>query len=140
MQKYKNKSGRSGVEEYELDPDGKSIKVTFKNGGQYSYSVDDGNDMYVMSQMHGYADNGEYLNRFINSHQPKYTRLSPGEPTGYRYRGTLKPEDEGIMSKIHSKYIFGKPSIKNQLKQAYEQKLKASSSFKHYQQLRKGKY
>lgn len=126
--RYLNKAGNSGVATYEKGADGKSIIVTFRNGGKYRYSTEDGNDMYVMSQMHAFGDHGEFLNRFINSNQPKYTKLSSGNPSGYRYHGLLKPEYARQMSKIHARYKFGEQpkSMVEQLKGALKAKEKSS--------------
>ncbi len=120
--KYQNKSGRSGVDEFETEKDG--IVVKFKDGSTYRYSVADGNSPYLISQMHAMGNEGQYLNRLINSAQPKYTKLSGGEAVGYKYDNTqLRPEDERAMSKIHAKSSYGKDeSFVGQLKQALHNK------------------
>jgi hypothetical protein len=76
---YQNKSGRSGIKDYEFTQDG--VNVTFKNGSKYHYP-NEGNDIRQMETLHGLLNHGEYANRAINIRNPKFTKLSgpEGEP------------------------------------------------------------
>lgn len=73
MQKYMNKGGDSGVEEYEIGPD--NIVVKFKKTVRtYTYSYESaGKD--AVEIMKEKARNGEGLNEYINRYaRDKYVK------------------------------------------------------------------
>lgn len=65
MQRYKNLSGNSGVEAFELGPG--SIRVKFKDGMVYLYTVRSAGRLHIES-MQQLALDGEGLNAYINRH------------------------------------------------------------------------
>ena len=120
MPEYANKSGKSGIKSYELADDNQSIDVEFKGGGKYRYSTAD-NGAYMTSQLSAMAENGEYLNRLINSANPKFEKLGEDGHTGGERGGDsrkLKPHEQSKMSRIHARYQFGNKEVKTNLKAA----------------------
>ena len=133
--KYANLSGRSGVTDYEVSPDNKSVSVTFKNGKTYTYSAEDNSD-YIISQMAAYGNHGEYLNRMINRDKPAYSiGNSAGRGAPNSGRSTLSAEEEKAMSSIHAKSIFGAPKMS--LQDAVKVALEKTQNQKMYRDLRK---
>lgn len=130
MATYLNKSGRSGVESFDEDDGG--ITVTFKGGGTYRYPIES-NGHYLISQMTSMARNGEFLNRLINSAQPKY---EGGEGGILGHGHLLKEADEKEMSRIHSKFVWRNPSVKAAVKEALEKKMRQTPSYATFKQLR----
>ena len=124
---YKNLSGRSGVTEYEIDPDHQHIDVTFKNGGKYRYPVDS-NGAYTISKMSALGDHGEYLNRYINKNQPSFERLQQGDKAGYRQHD--KNIDEGKVNKIHQRFITSNKGFQDMVKSAMVSKQNDMASWK----------
>jgi len=134
MPKYADKSGRSGIASYQLNPADKSISVTFKNGGDYTYPLE-GNDNYTISRMSAMAENGEYLNRMINHEKPKFVGQKGTPPSG-DMRGFRK-SDELAMRAIHNKYIYGAgKTMVAQLKDALAEKMKNAASYSDWKKLR----
>lgn len=77
MPKYKNLSGRSGVDSYTFNRDG-SITVFFKGGGSYTYSGD-------VEHLDFLADSGIGLNRFLTRNKPAASKKRRSD----RVRATL---------------------------------------------------
>jgi len=113
--KYRNKSGRSGIDEVEYDADQGVIEVTFNDGSKYSYNKEDNGD-YTISRMAAMADNGEYLNRMINHEKPSYSGQSSAPKGDVR---SLRKSDEVSMRAIHNKFLYrGKQSLKQMVREA----------------------
>ncbi len=72
MERYANKSGQSGVAEFELAPD--SITVLFKDGSYYPYTAASAGIQNVLT-MHALAKAGSGLNSYImRSTRKRYAR------------------------------------------------------------------
>jgi hypothetical protein len=128
MTTYKNLSKRSGVAEYDVDPENNHIDVTFKNGGKYRYPVD-GNGAFTISKMAALGDHGEFLNRFINKNQPSFERLNQGDKSGYRQHDNKV--DEGKVDKIHQRFLSSNKGFKDSVKAALVSKQTDLASWKN---------
>lgn len=122
---YQNKSGRSGITNYEFVPGG--INVTFKNSSQYHYPIE-GNDIRSMETMHGLLEHGEYANRLINARNPQFVKLS-GPSTGKMVDNRpYPPHAENVAARAVSRMTPIKEKFAN-LKQSA---MNAATSFKNW--------
>ena len=72
MQRYKNRSGESGVVAYDIDAG--QIIVEFRNGERYLYTEDSAGAANV-AQMQALAEAGHGLSSFISQHvHDRYAR------------------------------------------------------------------
>jgi hypothetical protein len=72
MQRYKNRSGRSGVVAYDIDAG--QIIVQFSNGERYLYTEDSAGAANV-AKMQALAQAGQGLSSFISQHvHDRYAR------------------------------------------------------------------
>jgi hypothetical protein len=129
-EKYQNRSGRSGIDSYELKADG--INVKFKSGDEYFYPESE-NGTNVMGIMHSTADHGEFLNRFINSDKPKYSK---GANTSTPPIGDNRPVNRQQLEKMGDKYLTRNPSVADQLRMAKFRRMQSASNFNQWQQIR----
>jgi hypothetical protein len=130
---YENRSGRSGVESYELLDDG--INVKFKSGGEYFYPTSS-NSTSVMGDMHSMADHGEFLNRYINANQPVFTRGTRPAPTSNDTRALTENDNTKIQA-LTVKFLKRNPSIADQLRMAKWRRLQAAENFDQWKNIRK---
>lgn len=134
-EKYLDKSGRSGISDYELKDTG--INVRFKNGGEYFYGIDD-NGTQTIGEMMSLADNGEFLNRRINKSQPKFQRgantTQPPSPMDSR------PLNDTQVRAISDKFMWRNPSVADQLRGARWSKMQNAKNMQEYQKFRKSRY
>ena len=128
-EKYLNRSGRSGVDSYELKSDG--INVKFKSGDEYFYPEAD-NGSSIIGIMHSTADHGEFLNRFINSDSPKFTKGSNQNPP----IGDNRPVNRQQLEKMGERYLKRNPSVADQLRMAKFRRMQAADNFNQWQQIR----
>ena len=132
-EKYTNRSGRSGIDSYELLDDG--INVKFKSGDEYFYPTES-NSTNVMGDMHSMADHGEFLNRYINSNKPNFAHGTRPTPTNSDTRELTDNDREKIKS-LTDKFLKRNPSIADQLRMAKWRKLQAAENFDQWKNLRK---
>jgi hypothetical protein len=133
-EKYLNKSGRSGVEAYELLGDG--INVRFKSGDEYFYPTES-NGTGLMGDLQSTADHGEFLNRTINREQPKFSKGAHSGPIGDDRK--LTESERTRIGGITDTYMKRNPSVADQLRLAKFKRMAATENFTQWQQLRKGK-
>ncbi len=132
---YKNKSGRSGVSEYEETPEG--LMVRFKsNGKSYFYPIET-NGHYMISRMVAMARNGEYLNRLINAEHPQFDGDMGDNPVA---KIPLRSNDERDMINIHNKFVWRTPSIQAAVKAAQEKKTRSANSYSDFKKARGKKW
>jgi len=129
MQQYQNKSGRSGITDYEFTDDG--VLVTFKNKATYMYPIKD-NDTRSMETLHGLLDHGEYANRLINARQPNFIKVS-GEnaPTG-----DTRPLPSGVEA-ITTKFLSRTKDIADKFKNLKQKAMGAATNFREWLSARK---
>lgn len=128
-QPYQNRSGRSGVAEYELLNDG--INVKFRDGSEYFYP-ESLNGASVMGIMHSTADHGEFLNRFINSDKPKFEKGARPPPIEDN-----RPVDRSKLERMGEQYLKRNPSVADQLRMAKWRRMQAADNYTQWQQIRK---
>jgi hypothetical protein len=132
METYKNLSGRSGVARYKIGDN--DITVEFKNGSTYNYGMDD-NDFNTITKMHALGNDGIFLNRYINSHQPNFTKLNGPTNKSPFNREALRAGDQKKVDKSHDRYMMdNKDRYVNVIKEALKKKEASFSQWKNQRQ------
>jgi len=128
MNQYVNKSGRSGISDYEFVKDG--IMVKFKNGATYKYP-NEGNDLPTMQTLHGLLDHGEFANRLINIRKPNFERVSGNAPIG-----DTRPLPS-MVNQIKDKFMSRSKDISDKFKDLKSKAMGAATNFKGWLSARK---